>query len=142
MGLFTILCGFICGLLLPDSFKNPWSTFLSHVSLVSERELHILQTRVVMDDPMKGMKKKHSAELGSSRLLGDLRVETQVIPDDFIGLKALRPQLLSTHTRLQEDEKLSAFYAENCSQGSLYRRKIARSGSQCDGPNPSGTMIL
>ncbi|KAL4922001.1 major facilitator superfamily domain-containing protein [Aspergillus aurantiobrunneus] len=58
MGAFTVLSGFIFGLFLLDSFKNPHSTFLPWVSWFSERELHILQTRVLIDDPMKGKKKK------------------------------------------------------------------------------------
>lgn len=58
MGLFTILCGFVLGFFLPDSFKNPHSTFLPKVSLFSPRELHILRSRVLLDDPMKGKKKR------------------------------------------------------------------------------------
>lgn len=58
MGGFTILSGFILGLFLPDSFKRPRSTFLPKTSLFSEREIHILHTRVLIDDPMKGKKKK------------------------------------------------------------------------------------
>jgi MFS family permease len=59
MGLFTIFSGCILGLCLPDSFKNPRSTFLPTVSWFSDRELHILKTRVLLDDPMKGKKKSH-----------------------------------------------------------------------------------
>lgn len=59
MGAFTVLSGFVLGFCLPDSFKNPRSTFLPKISWFSERELHILQSRVLMDDPMKGKKKKH-----------------------------------------------------------------------------------
>jgi MFS family permease len=59
MGGFTILSGFVFGFLLPDSFKRPTSTFLPKVCLFTERELHILQTRVLIDDPMKGKKKSH-----------------------------------------------------------------------------------
>ncbi|KAH7014908.1 alternative sulfate transporter [Ilyonectria destructans] len=58
MGIFTIASGFVLGFLLPDSFKNPRSTFLPRISFFTERELHILQTRVLLDDPMKGKKKK------------------------------------------------------------------------------------
>lgn len=47
------------GLFLPDSFKNPRSAFLPRRSMFTERELHILQTRVLLDDPTKGKKKKH-----------------------------------------------------------------------------------
>lgn len=63
MGLFTILGGFIFGFLLPDSFKNPHSTFLPRRRIFTEREIHILQSRVLLDDPMKGKKK---ARLGGS----------------------------------------------------------------------------
>lgn len=58
MGVFTIFSGFILGFFLPDSFRNPHSTFLPRVNIFSERELHILKTRVHIDDPMKGKKKK------------------------------------------------------------------------------------
>lgn len=58
MGSFTILSGFILGFFLPDSFKKPRSTFLPKVNIFTERELHILNTRVLIDDPMKGKKKK------------------------------------------------------------------------------------
>lgn len=58
MGGFTILSGFVLGFFLPDSFKRPRSTFLPTVNLFSEREIHILNTRVLIDDPMKGKKKK------------------------------------------------------------------------------------
>lgn len=58
MGGFTILSGFVLGFFLPDSFKRPRSTFLSMVNLFTEREIHILNTRVLIDDPMKGKKKK------------------------------------------------------------------------------------
>ncbi|KAI5468154.1 alternative sulfate transporter [Mariannaea sp. PMI_226] len=58
MGTFTIVSGFVLGFLLPDSFKNPRSTFLPRFSFFTERELHILQTRVLLDDPKKGKKKK------------------------------------------------------------------------------------
>jgi len=58
MGCFTIFSGFILGFFLPDSFKNPCSTFVPGKSLFTEREIHILRTRIIRDDPMKGKKKK------------------------------------------------------------------------------------
>ena len=58
MGGFTCLSGFILGFFLPDSFKRPHSTFLPKVNIFTERELHILNSRVLLDDPMKGRKKK------------------------------------------------------------------------------------
>ncbi|KAL3589831.1 hypothetical protein FPOAC2_12012 [Fusarium poae] len=58
MGGFTVLCGAVLGCFLPDSFKNPRSTFLPNVKVFSDRDLHILHTRVLLDDPMKGKKKK------------------------------------------------------------------------------------
>lgn len=58
MGTFTIFSGFILGFFLPDSFKNPRSTFLPQITLFTDRELHILKTRVILDDPMKGKKKR------------------------------------------------------------------------------------
>ncbi|KAK4187935.1 putative transporter [Podospora australis] len=58
MGGFTVICGFVLGFCLPDSFRNPCPTFLPKVSLFTKKELHILQTRVLLDDPMKGKKKK------------------------------------------------------------------------------------
>ncbi|KAK4118084.1 MFS general substrate transporter [Parathielavia appendiculata] len=58
MGAFTLMSGILFGLFLPDSFKNPRSTFLPRVNIFTEREIHILRTRVWLDDPMKGKKKK------------------------------------------------------------------------------------
>lgn len=58
MGAFTVFSGFVLGFCLPDSFANPHSTFLPRFSWFTERELHILRTRVYIDDPMKGRKKK------------------------------------------------------------------------------------
>jgi MFS family permease len=58
MGIFTILSGCILGFCLPDSFKNPHSTFLPKWKMFSEREIHILNSRVLLDDPAKGRKKK------------------------------------------------------------------------------------
>lgn len=54
----ALFSGVILGLFLPDSFKKPYSTFLPGKSLFTERELHILRSRVLLDDPMKGKKKK------------------------------------------------------------------------------------
>lgn len=58
MGSFTVMGGFVFGFFLPDSFKRPHSTFAPGISFFTERELHILRTRVLIDDPMKGKKKK------------------------------------------------------------------------------------
>jgi hypothetical protein len=57
MGAFTIASGFIFGFFLPDSFKNPHSTFLPKVKIFTDREIHILRTRVLRDEPAKGRKK-------------------------------------------------------------------------------------
>lgn len=59
MGGFTIVCGVIMGFLLPDSFHNPRTWFLPRWEIFTERELHILQTRVTIDDPNKTRKKQH-----------------------------------------------------------------------------------
>jgi MFS family permease len=58
MGSFTIASGFVLGFCLPDSFRNPRSAFLPKVSIFNKRELHILRSRVLLDDPIKGKKKK------------------------------------------------------------------------------------
>lgn len=58
MGAFTVVAGVVFGLFLPDSFQRPHSTFLPRVSYFTDRELHILQSRVLLDDPAKGRKKK------------------------------------------------------------------------------------
>ena len=58
MGSFTCVAGTLLGFLLPDSSTKPHSTFLPGVSILSQREIHILKTRVLLDDPMKGQKKK------------------------------------------------------------------------------------
>lgn len=58
MGTFTVFSGFILGCFLPDSIKNPRSSFLPNVTLFNKRELYILKSRILLDDPMKGKKKK------------------------------------------------------------------------------------
>jgi MFS family permease len=58
MGGFTLLSFLVYGFCLPDSFRNPCSTFLPGKSWFTPREIHILRTRVLLDDPAKGRKKK------------------------------------------------------------------------------------
>jgi hypothetical protein len=58
MGAFTCFSGFIFGFFLPDSFRNPCSTFLPGRAIFTPREVHILRSRVLLDDPAKGKKKK------------------------------------------------------------------------------------
>ena len=70
MGAFTVLSGFVFGLFLPDSFKNPCSTFLPGVTVFTDRELHILKTRVLLDDPMKGKKKKSIGRRAFKKAVG------------------------------------------------------------------------
>lgn len=64
MGSFTIGAGAVLGFCLPDSFKNPCSTFLPNISWFNEREIHILRSRVLLDEPMKGKKKKRIGKAG------------------------------------------------------------------------------
>jgi hypothetical protein len=63
MGIFTLASGVVLGLFLPDSFKNPHSTFLPRAHIFTQRELRILRTRVLLDDPMKGKKKKRIGKI-------------------------------------------------------------------------------
>ncbi|KAH7305949.1 alternative sulfate transporter [Stachybotrys elegans] len=79
MGTFTILGGFIFGFCLPDSFKNPHSTFLPKFTWFSERELHILRTRVIRDDPMKGKKKKKIGRPAFKKAFTNWRVWCHVL---------------------------------------------------------------
>jgi MFS family permease len=58
MGSFTLFCGFVLGFLLPDSFAKPHSAFLPKRAFFTPREIHILRTRVLLDDPAKSQKKK------------------------------------------------------------------------------------
>lgn len=74
MGLFTIACGFILGFFLPDSFKNPHTTFLPKWQIFSERELYILQNRVLLDDPAKGRKKKTIGRPAFAKAFSNWRV--------------------------------------------------------------------
>ncbi|KAK3328738.1 major facilitator superfamily domain-containing protein [Apodospora peruviana] len=74
MGAFTILCGFVLGFLLPDSFRNPCSTFLPGKKLFTDRELHILQTRVLLDEPAKGKKKRKIGLVAFKRTFSNWRL--------------------------------------------------------------------
>jgi hypothetical protein len=58
MGAFTVFYGFIYGLFLLNSFHNLYSTFLPGVHWLTERELHILQTHILLDDLIKNKKKR------------------------------------------------------------------------------------
>jgi MFS family permease len=75
MGAFTVFSGCILGLFLPDSFKNPHSTFLPKYDIFTEREIHILRTRVHLDDPAKG-KKKSKIGLGAFKKAVSLTLHT------------------------------------------------------------------
>lgn len=59
MGGFTLLCGVLLAVCLPDSLRNPRSLVLPQGSFFTERELHILRTRVSIDDPNKTTQKQH-----------------------------------------------------------------------------------
>ncbi|KAI7784942.1 alternative sulfate transporter [Diaporthe eres] len=59
MGIFTIFVGCLFGLVFPDSFKKPYCPFAPGRQVFTDRELYILNTRVILDDPLKGHKKKH-----------------------------------------------------------------------------------
>lgn len=72
MGGFTCLNGLVLGVLLPDSFDNPCSAFLPGVSLFNTREIHILKSRVLLDDPMKGRKNKRIGLGAFKKLVRDL----------------------------------------------------------------------
>lgn len=47
------------GFWLPDSIDNPHSLFLHQFSFFSKRELHILRSRVRLDNPKQSSKKQH-----------------------------------------------------------------------------------
>jgi MFS family permease len=72
MGGFTCVNGLVLGLLLPDSSRNPHSAFLPRISLFSQKEIHILKTRVLLDDPMKGQKKKRIGLVSFKKLVRTL----------------------------------------------------------------------
>jgi hypothetical protein len=93
MGLFTILGGFVLGFLLPDSFARPTSTFLPNYRWFTDRELHILQTRVLMDDPMKGKKKTSLGRDAFKRAFGYWRLYVHLfisLCESFIPLTRLK----------------------------------------------------
>lgn len=77
MGTFTILGGFVFGFFLPDSFKNPHSTFLPRVKIFTDKELHILHTRILIDDPMKGKKKRRIGQGAFKKAVGPLIYQSQ-----------------------------------------------------------------
>jgi MFS family permease len=78
MGSFTVLSGFILGFFLPDSFKNPRSTFLPRITFFTDRELHILQRRVLLDDPMKGKKKRIIGRDAFKKAVGRHQYQSQI----------------------------------------------------------------
>ncbi|PKS05148.1 hypothetical protein jhhlp_008515 [Lomentospora prolificans] len=74
MGAFTGLCGILMGFCLPDSFHNPRSWFMPKFSFFSERELHILQTRVMLDDPYKTRKQQRIGASAFKKALSNWRI--------------------------------------------------------------------
>ncbi|KAK4202906.1 putative transporter [Triangularia verruculosa] len=79
MGSFTIISGFVLGFCLPDSFRNPCPAFLPGISFFTKRELHILQTRVLLDEPAKGRKKKSIKLDAFKRAFSNWRLWSHVI---------------------------------------------------------------
>ncbi|KAK3335119.1 major facilitator superfamily domain-containing protein [Cercophora scortea] len=79
MGAFTVLCGCILGLFLPDSTKKPHSTFLPRRAIFSARDLHILRTRVLLDDPMKGEKKPHIGLAAFKKAFSSCRLWVHIV---------------------------------------------------------------
>ncbi|KZM26831.1 transmembrane transport [Ascochyta rabiei] len=74
MGGFTILSGFVLGFCLPDSFKKPHPTFLPRWQIFSDREIHILRTRVHLDEPAKGNKKKRIGRVAFVKAFSNWRM--------------------------------------------------------------------
>ncbi|KAF3797739.1 MFS transporter prlL [Colletotrichum gloeosporioides] len=74
MGAFTIASGIVLGFCLPDAFHNPHSWFLPQVNIFTERELHILQTRVRIDDPNKMNKKQHIGMAAFKKAFSNWRI--------------------------------------------------------------------
>jgi predicted MFS family arabinose efflux permease len=88
MGAFTVASGIVYGLLLPDSFARPHSCFLPRRQIFTDREIHILRNRVLIDDPMKGKKKKKIGKAGFKKAFTSWRV----IVHFFISLANNGPQ--------------------------------------------------
>lgn len=79
MGIFTLASGLVFGFFLPDSIRNPHSTFLPRFSFFNQRELHILKTRIILDDPAKGKKKKRIGKAGFKKAV-------RVSPPQYLAL--------------------------------------------------------
>lgn len=96
MGIFTILVGCLFGLVFPDSFKKPYCPFAPGRQVFTDRELYILNTRVVLDDPLKGHKKKH--------------IDRNAFKKAFVSLILLLSKFSARHVlaRLQEHITLAA----------------------------------
>jgi hypothetical protein len=86
-GIFTICVGFVFLLLLPASPSNPSPIFFPKWKYFSDRESHILHTRILIDDPNKAR--------GGIRITGKdvLRTVTnwRLWPHLLITLTALQP---------------------------------------------------
>lgn len=78
MGIFTILVGCLFGFIFPDSFKKPYCPFAPGRQVFTDRELYILNTRVILDDPLKGHKKKHIDRKAFKKAFTDWRIIVHV----------------------------------------------------------------
>ncbi|KAH8175627.1 major facilitator superfamily protein [Sarocladium implicatum] len=88
MGAFTVVSGVVYGLFLPDSFAKPHSCFLPKRQIFTDREVHILRTRLLIDDPMKGKKKRKIGKAGFKKAFLSWRVWVHF----FISLTNNGPQ--------------------------------------------------
>jgi MFS family permease len=77
MGGFTCFCGFIFDFFLPDSFRNPCSAFLPKRALFTAGEIHVLRSRVLLDDPAKGKKKKRIGLAAFKKAFSNWRIWVQ-----------------------------------------------------------------
>lgn len=80
MGAFTVACGVLLGFCLPDSLFRPQGWFLPNHSFFSPREIHILRTRVLVDDPQKNWKRKSIGVATFKRTVG----ETLIVPRSYV----------------------------------------------------------
>ncbi|TQN65592.1 putative transporter [Colletotrichum shisoi] len=78
MGAFTMASGVVLGFCLPDAFHNPHSWFIPRRSIFTARERHILQTRVMLDDPNKERKRQHIGLASFKKAFSNWRIWVHV----------------------------------------------------------------
>lgn len=101
MGLFTLVSAVVLGLRLPAAYHDPHSWFLPNARVFTDREIHILHTRVRLDAPNKAHVKRHVGKAAFKRAFLNWRLWIHVLINFCLigpakGLDIYSPSIISS----------------------------------------------